>query len=85
MLLVCFWCIFEIYNGERIDTEVGNQCWSLDLMLPSLLGKLPDGFVCGATNDSAPLLSPDLCSDPNSVSYCGIKGKFFSGPLFPDF
>lgn len=46
-------------------------------MLSSLLGKLPDGAVCGATNDSAPLLSPDLCSDPNSVSNCGIKGKFF--------
>lgn len=37
MLLVCFWWVFEIYNRERIDTEVGNQGWSPDLMLSSLL------------------------------------------------
>ena len=29
-----------------------------------------------------PLFPLNPCSDTNSVAYCGIKGKFFSGPLF---
>ena len=32
-----------------------------------------------------PLFPLNPCSDTNSVAYCGIKGKFFSGPLFPHF
>ena len=53
-------------------------------MLSSLLGTFPDALYM-VQQMKAPLFPLKPCPDTNSAPYCGVKGKFFSGPLFPLF
>ena len=53
-------------------------------MRSSLSGKFPDGLYAGQQT-TAPLSPLKPRSDMNSVPFGGIKGKVFSGPLFPHF
>ena len=80
LISMSIWNI-QLRENRHVARQSVLESWS-DAVFT--LGQISWWLVCRTTNNSTPSpLKPR--SDMNSVPFGGIKGKVFSGPLFPHF